>query len=247
MHPPPNAPPWSSSGSGQPRGGGGIRLFLDSADRSAWDAWLDTGLFHGVTTNPQLLAAAGLPCRHPEIAGLVRDALDRGVREVQVQTWGTRTEPLVENGLRLAAIDRRVVVKVPVTRDGVAAVARLRGHGIPTTLTALYCAHQALTAAAAGADYAAPYLGRITDGGRNGHAEVAAMHGILRATRSRTRLLVASIRKAADLAELAGVGIDTFTFGPRVATELFGDPETAAASDAFETAALGPHPDGAAE
>lgn len=220
--------------------GPGIRLFLDSADRTAWKAWLDTGLFHGVTTNPRLLAAAGVPCRLPDIASLVRDALDHGVAEVQVQTWGTRSDPLIENGCRLASIDRRVVVKVPVTRDGVAAAVRLHALGIRTTLTALHAAHQALVAAAAAADYAAPYLGRITDAGRDGHAEVIAMQEILHATGSRTRLLVASIRKAEDMAQLAARGVDAFTFAPRIAEELFGDPRTAAAAAAFEAAVPGP-------
>lgn len=236
MTPPANA----ATARDGPAHGPGIRLFLDSADRAAWSAWLDTGLFHGITTNPQLLAAAGLPCRLPDIASLVRDALDRGIPEIQVQTWGTRADRLIENGCRLAAIDRRVVVKVPVTRDGVAAATRLHALGIRTTLTALYCAHQALVAAAAAADYAAPYLGRITDAGRDGHAEVIAMQEILRATGSRTRLLVASIRKAEDMAQLAARGVDTFTFAPRIAEELFGDPKTASAAAGFEAAALGP-------
>ena len=211
-----------------------LRLFLDSADRDAWQRWLPTGLFHGVTTNPTILAAAGLTCTLEVIAGLVDDALAHGIEEIQVQSWGTRAEMLVQNGLALSALSPRLVVKVPITLDGIHAVAALHRNGVRTTLTAVYAAHQALTAAAAGSAYAAPYFGRIGDRGGDALAEIAQMQAILRASNSATRLLVASIRNADDLARLAAIGLNTFTFGAKVAEDLFAVEDTRTASAQFE-------------
>lgn len=215
----------------------GLRLFLDSADRRDWQRWLPTGLFFGVTTNPTLLEAAGLRCALPVIADLVHDALAYGIEEIQVQSWGAETAALAETGLAMAALSRRVVVKIPVTLEGVRAVSILHQHGVRTTLTAVYAAHQALTAAAAESDYVAPYFGRIGDGGRDALAEMARMRAILLASGRPTRLLVASIRSADDLATLAAGGLDTFTFGAKVAEAMFDDADTTKAAARFEAAA----------
>ncbi len=218
----------------------GVRLFLDSADRGAWERWLPSGMFFGITTNPTILDAAGLACRLPVIADLARDAFALGIEELQVQTWGTDTLPLVRNGLALAALSPRIVVKVPVTFEGVRAVAALHREGVRTTLTAVYAPHQALTAAAAGADYVAPYFGRMGDLGHDALAAIVAMRDILAASGRATRLLVASIRSADDLARLAAAGLDTFTFGTKVAEGMFSDENTANAAATFEaTAARG--------
>ena len=219
------------------RTGSGVRLFLDSADREAWRRWLPSGLFFGVTTNPTILDAAGLRCTHAVLAELVRDALQHGLEEIQLQSWGTETEALVENGLALAALSPRIVVKVPITFEGILAVSSLRKAGIRTTLTAVYAPHQALSASAAGADYVAPYFGRIGDLGRDALAELRAMHAILQACGRPTRLLVASIRSVHDLALLAASGLDTFTFGAKVAEALFDDPDTIRAAAQFEATA----------
>ena len=133
---------------------------------------------------------------------------------------------MVQHGIELAAINHRVVVKVPITQAGVAAVRRLRAREIKTTFTALYAPHQALTAAIVGVEYAAPYLGRISATGRDGLAEIVAMQTILNQLDSSTRLLVASIRHAVDLARLAQAGLDTYTLDANVAGELFAERET---------------------
>jgi transaldolase len=217
----------------------GLRLFLDTADRAAWARWLPTGLFHGVTTNPTILERSGLKSTIPVLTEVVRELLYYPIVEVQAQCWGTECARLVDTGRALAAIDPRVVVKVPVTFEGVRAVTALHGFGIRTTLTAVYAAHQALTAAAAGSDYAAPYFGRIGDSGKDAFVVLTKMQQVLATSGRHTRLLVASIRTADDLAELAAAGMNTFTFGPKIAEELFADPLTTEAAAAFERAALG--------
>ena len=113
----------TSSGPSSPASG--LRFLLDSADRAAWAKWLPLGCFHGVTTNPILLEAAGVPCTLPTLSTLARQAFDLGAGEVHMQTWGRTRDLYVEHGRALAAIDPRIVVKVPTTVEGVAAAATL--------------------------------------------------------------------------------------------------------------------------
>lgn len=220
----------------------GLRLFLDSADVGEWSRWLPVGLFRGVTTNPLLLQRAGEPCTEQRLGVLARQAFDLGAREVQLQTWGGGVETLAARGQRLAALDPRVVVKVPVTRPGTEAAAQLVAAGVPVTLTAVYAVHQVLVAAALGAAYAAPYLGRMNDAGRDGRGEVAAMQALLRtAGDGAPRLLVASLRRVEELTVLARAGCDTFTFSAALAEALFREPLTEEAAAAFEALAAGTH------
>lgn len=215
----------------------GLRLFLDSADVSAWHEWLPTGLFFGLTTNPWLLEKVEVPCSLSRLDILARQGFEAGAREIHLQAWGGDADTLERSARGLAAIDPRVVVKIPVTRDGVIAASNLIAEGIRVTLTAVYAAHQALTAAAVGTDYAAPYLGRMCDAKRDGYGEIVAMRRLVTATGSPMRLLVASLRRRYDLTALAQDGLDTFTIPPDIAASLFDDPFTAEAAASFEAAA----------
>jgi transaldolase len=218
----------------------GPRLFLDSADTAVWQQWLPSGIFHGVTTNPLLIERAALVHDVPTLARLASCAAELGAREIHLQTWGADEETLVVNGLRItaaAARDLTVVLKVPATIAGFRAAARLRDAGHAITLTAVYNPGQLLAAAAAGAAYAAPYLGRLEDAGRDGRDTVLAMDAILRGTGAGTRLLVASLRDADRIIDLARQGLDTFTFGPEVAAALLQDDLADEAAAAFEAAA----------
>lgn len=212
-----------------------LRLFLDSADPAQWRRWLPAGLFHGVTTNPTLLQRSGRPCRPEALAELVELARELPCRELHLQAWGREADRLESCGRTLHGFaPERVVVKLPVTREGSTAAARLIASGVPVTFTACYEVSQVLIAAALGADYIAPYLGRIGDLGRDGAAEVISMHQALRGVGCEVRLLVASLRRPADLGRLAAAGLDTFTLAPDVVAALFDCEATAAAADAFE-------------
>lgn len=214
-----------------------LRLYLDTADTTAWDTWLPTKIFYGVTCNPLLLEQAQVPCTLSSLTQLATTAFDLGAQEVQLQTWGETKHALIKTGQALAKIDPRVVVKVPITQLGTVAAAALIAEGLRVTMTAVYEVPQILIAAALGADYAAPYLGRINDAGGNGRKALAQMQHVLNGVQSSTRILAASIRDVNDLAYLATQGLDTFTFAPRIATALFASEKTAAATAAFEWAA----------
>ena len=214
-----------------------VRLYLDTADPTQWKDWLSTGIFYGVTSNPLLLERAGEQCSVNNLTRLAQYAFELGAKEVQMQTWGATEEELVATGNSLASIDSRIVVKVPITRVGTAAAARLAAQSVRFTMTAVYDRQQVLIAAALGAEYVAPYLGRINDLGREGREELAAMQRSLDGIQSSTRILTASIRQVEDLAYLSAAGLDTFTFSTAIAQALFDVPSTIQATSDFERAA----------
>lgn len=219
-----------------------LQLLLDTADPQAWRTWLPSGLFRGVTTNPTLLRRAGQPCTLEGLQGLARQAFSLGAQELHLQTWGTDVEAATACGLALGGLDpARVLVKVPLTLEGAESARRLIAAGLNVTFTACYEVHQVLIAAALGARYVAPYLGRICDSGRDGHAELIAMQRCLDGISSSTRLLVASLRRPEDLSRLAAAGMGTFTLSPDLAAALFSSEATATAAAQFERdAAAGP-------
>ncbi|GIL89171.1 hypothetical protein Vretimale_16163 [Volvox reticuliferus] len=131
------------------------------------------------------------------------------------------------------------MVKLPCTLEGFQAAALLRESAVRVTMTAMYTSSQVLLAQSVGAEYAAPYLGRMNDayGNNQGYKEVVQMQRILTSQKARTRLLVASIRDAFTMASLAAEGCDTFTISPSVASKLFKVTYTLDAVDQFEAAA----------
>ncbi|GLW07085.1 fructose-6-phosphate aldolase 1 [Microtetraspora sp. NBRC 13810] len=212
-----------------------LQLYLDTVNRTVAEPLLRTGLFAGVTTNPSLLRRAGLSWA--ELPAFHSWAVGHGARDVFFQAVGGSAEDLARSGRELAAIGPRVVVKVPATRAGVEAAASLVRDGVPVLLTAVYHPAQALVAAAVGARYLAPYVGRMSDNGRPGVEGVAAMVRVLRGTGARAEILAASLRGVEDVVALAEAGVTAFALPPQVAEALLADPLTEQAAADFEEAA----------
>ncbi|MBK8026873.1 MAG: transaldolase [Chloroflexi bacterium] len=219
-----------------------MRWYIDSAHVNTWQEWMPTGLFYGITTNPLLLERALLPCTHEQLASVVKIGFELGAQEMHIQTWGETAAAMANNAERIAGLDPRVVVKVPITREGATCASWLTARGVKTTMTALYAAHQVGTAMALGATYAAPYLGRMDEIGRDGHATVRTMQRMIQAVGSPMRLLVASVRHVSDIAALLQEGVDTFTLAPLLLPHLFSDPATTVAAADFERAAASQQP-----
>jgi len=211
------------------------RLFLDTADQEAWASLWPLGLFRGITTNPTLLRRAGRTCNREGLLTLVRAAEALDCHELHLQAWGGTEAELFACGQELLAMAPAiVVVKLPMTDPGLRVARRLLRAGERVTLTACYSIPQALASAALGATYVAPYLGRISDDGRDGCGEVIMMGRCLRALASSTRLLVASLRSLEDLTRLAAEGVDTFTLSPQLARQLWCHSASEAAAARFE-------------
>jgi len=210
-----------------------MRLYLDSADEVAVCDLLDVGIFAGVTTNPSLMELAGL--RYEQVPAFYAAVAGAGAAEVFFQAAGGSPAEFEAHGRQLASIGERVVVKVPATRAGLSAAARLAVAGVPVLITAVYSVAQAVAAGCLGARYIAPYVGRMTDAGRDGVAVAADMMRALRG--SRTEVLAASIRSVDVIDALAVAGIDTVSIGPAVARTMLADVSTEQAAQTFEQAA----------
>lgn len=224
-------------------GRGRLRLFLDTADVREWEKWLPTGTFYGVTTNPVLLERAGVECSIDALSRLTQQAIQLGAQEVQVQTWGSSVDEMVATGKRLAIMDPRVVIKIPATVTGVIAARHLISTwGFRVTLTAIYAAHQVLLAQGVGAQYAAPYLGRMDAAGKDGKGEIINMQRAVNATGSAVRVLVASVRFPEEVTFLSAAGVDTFALPPVIVDRMFHVQETETAAADFERAAVAQAP-----
>lgn len=157
-----------------------------------------------------------------------------------LQAWGGTKDALIQTGGAIAALDAgkdRIVVKLPLTAAGISAARVLGNDGARICMTACYNKEQVFVAAGLGAEYVAPYLGRIGDSGRDGVSECAQMQQLVKGLGSSTRVLVASLRQSSQLSKLAIQGCDTFTFSPSIASQLLDEPLTTIAAADFEAAA----------
>jgi len=212
-----------------------MKFYIDSAERGAIESLLKMGVFHGVTTNPLILKQTGMRMKQlPDFAG---EVFTLGARELFLQSWGESAALLQEHGKMLADISEKVVVKLPATREGLEAAARLAQEGQRVCITAVYASYQALFAASVGAGYVAPYLGRMNDAGREGHRMIRQMADALRSTGSPCEILAASVRTPEDIAKLSENGVRCITVSPTVAEKFFQESLTEEAARAFEAAA----------
>ncbi len=211
-----------------------LKLLIDTPKIQEWERLLPSGLFYGVTTNPKLLAQAEEPCTLANIQRLAQAAFQMGVDEIHLQVWGMDAQSMINIGRQLAAIDPRVMVKVPATRPGYQATRILVSEGVNVTLTAMHSAAQALAAIALGARYAVPYLGRMLDADPNALNEVIDMQEILDHHPGRTQILLASIRQIEHIVVLARRGVSVFTLLPPLADQLIDNFLSQRAAEEFE-------------
>jgi len=180
-----------------------------------------TGLVDGVTTNPSLIAKSGRPMLEviAEICDLVEGPVSAEVAAVESQA-------MLAEGRRLAAVSTNVVVKVPLTREGLVATAQFAREGIQTNVTLCFSAAQALLAAKAGASYVSPFVGRLDDHGADGMALIGEIRAIYDNYNFDTEILAASIRNPAHVTAAALAGADCATIPPGVFLDLFKHPLT---------------------
>ncbi len=218
-----------------------LKLFLDSADLKVAETWLTSGLFYGVTSNPLILERAGLKNNLATLTHLMQTWDQLESQEIQVQAWGADPDQMLACAHDLleqaAPLKARVVIKIPVTANGLIVAQRLKQQRQWVTLTASYATHQAILAHLTQADYLAPYLGRMLDQGLPAHDQLITMHQLLQTHQSSTQILVASLRQIEDIVKLATAGISCFTLRAELAEQLLEVPLTDAASINFEAIA----------
>ncbi|NRB00181.1 MAG: hypothetical protein HRU32_10225 [Rhodobacteraceae bacterium] len=217
-----------------------MHLYIDTADTAVWDDLMPTGLFTGITTNPLLAQRAGLSYPDIDWGALARHAADLGAQELHGQVYGP-VESYVDWAGDLYEAGRaaglRTVVKIPLSEAAIRVTPSISDLGGPILMTAAYDAKQMFVATALGADYIAPYFGRMLEKGLPAYEALAQMKAIGTSAASAPRILVASLRTAEQMARLAAEGQDCFTIGPALARDLLSDPNTLAAVEEFEAAA----------
>ncbi len=192
-----------------------MQIFLDTAEIDAITARLDAGLVDGVTTNPSLIAKAGAAVfdRIAEIC----DAVDG---PVSAEVVATDTDGMIAEGRRLAEIAPNVVIKLPLTGDGLIACRRFAEEGLQTNVTLCFSANQALLAAKAGASYISPFVGRIEDAGGDGIGLLEDIRAIYDQYGYETEILAASLRGPAHVEAAALAGCDAATIPPKVFDQM---------------------------
>jgi len=198
-----------------------MKLFIDSGNIADIQKLADIGVIDGVTTNPSLLV------KEP---GDYRENLKRICQIVKGPVSGEVTATdfagMMQQGHDIARIDEHMVVKVPLTRDGIKACKALSGERIPVNVTLCFSAAQALLAAKAGATFVSPFVGRLDDVATNGMELIREIVDIFDNYDFRTEVLVASCRHPIHIVEAARIGADVATCPPGVIDQLFNHPLT---------------------
>lgn len=199
-----------------------MKIFLDSANLEEIKTAASLGLIDGVTTNPSLIAKETTkPMK--EIAKKICQIV-KG--PVSLEGGAQKYQQLVKEGETLAKIAKNVVVKIPMTVDGLKTVQNLKKKGIKTNVTLVFSAHQALLAAKSGATYVSPFLGRLDDVGQSGIDLISEILTIFNNYQFQTEVIAASIRHLDHVKQAAMLGCHIATIPFKVLTQMFSHPLT---------------------
>lgn len=199
-----------------------MKFFIDTANLQEIREAAALGIADGVTTNPSLIAKEGDVDFKQHIAAICE--VVQG--PVSAEVTSTDTEGMVREGRDYARIAPNVVIKCPLTRDGLKATRQLDDEGIKVNVTLCFSAAQAIMAAKAGASFISPFLGRLDDIGENGLVLLQDIVDIYRNYSWKTEVLAASIRHPIHVIEAARMGADIATMPFKVIDQLFNHPLT---------------------
>lgn len=205
-----------------------MHLFLDTAEISEIRERAGSGLIDGITTNPSLIAKSGADIleRVAEICAAVDGP-------VSAEVVATDHEGMLDEGRRLREIAQNVVVKLPLTADGLKTCAVFSREGIPTNVTLCFSLNQALLAAKAGATFISPFVGRIEDAGGDGIGLLENIRAVYDGYGFTTQILAASLRSPAHVEAAALAGCDAATLPPKIFDQLARHPLTDTGLAAF--------------
>ncbi len=209
-----------------------MKFFIDTASLSQIKEAQDLGVLDGVTTNPSLMAKEGISGVDAVMKHYV-DICNITDGDVSAEVIATDFDGMVREGEDLAALHPNIVVKVPMTREGVKAIKYFTGKGIKTNCTLVFSAGQALLAAKAGATYVSPFVGRLDDISSDGVDLIAQIRTIYDNYGYGTQILAASIRHPLHIIQCAEVGADVATCPLSAITALFDHPLTTIGLEKF--------------
>jgi transaldolase len=205
-----------------------VKFFLDTANLDDIKQGVKLGIVDGVTTNPTSIAREGRP-----LVDQIRMICDVVDGDISAEVVATDAAGIVRDGLALSRLHRNIVVKVPLTRDGIEAAAALAREGVRTNVTLCFTPAQALLAAKAGAYIVSPFVGRLEDIGTVGMDLVRNVCQIYRNYGYKTQVLAASIRSPIHVIDAALAGAHIVTMPLKVLDMLFQHPLTDKGLDQF--------------
>jgi transaldolase len=189
-----------------------MKIWLDTTRISMIETAVRLGLLSGVTTNPKLIAQT-----KREVEDILKDLLHHQEGPVTIQVVADETSDMVQQGQTFYALSNRLVIKIPLTKNGLEAIHLLSRQAIPTMATAIFHPRQALTAALAGANYVAPYIGRLEAVGGDPWTMLKHMVNVFEVYHLKTKILAASLNSVEHVLKCAEAGI----YGITVKDELF--------------------------
>jgi transaldolase len=201
-----------------------MKFFLDSADLNEIRRAMDAGLIDGITTNPSLLAKVAGADHDPRDILLEICRLVPG--PISAEVVGTDRDTIVREGRTLAKLADNIVVKVPLTEDGLMACRQFRSEGIHVNVTLCFSPAQALLAAKAGASFISPFVGRLDDIAQDGMQLIEQIVQIYGNYDFQTEVLVASVRHPVHVVQAALLGADVATVPAKVLHQLMNHPLT---------------------
>lgn len=206
-----------------------MKFFIDTAKIEEIKFLNSYGLIDGVTTNPSLIA--GLGCDFFKVAKEICD-LVKG--PVSLEVTANKYNEMIEEGKKLAEIGKNVVIKLPMTLDGIKACHYFSNQGIAVNVTLCFSAAQAILAAKAGAAYVSPFVGRLDDIGQDGLGLISEICQIYKNyPKFNTQILVASIRNPIHIVAAAKMGADVVTAPAKILSQLIEHPLTSKGLEIF--------------
>lgn len=205
-----------------------MKFFIDTANLDQIREMQELGIIDGVTTNPTLLSREGADPNEQlkKICEIVEGP-------VSGEVIGLKTEEMVEEARELASLAPNIVIKIPMTKDGIKAVKILESEGIKTNVTLVFSQNQVLIAAKAGASYISPFIGRLMDNGQNEIDMLQETMDIINAYGFESEIIVASIRNARHVIEAARMGAHIATIPFNVLEKMFKHPRTDQGLESF--------------
>jgi len=199
-----------------------MKLFIDTADIKEIEEAVDWGIISGATTNPSLVSTQG----KVDFKSHIQRICELVQGPVSAEVISLDAENMLKEARDIATWSAHVVIKVPMTSEGIKATKVLSREGIKTNVTLVFSPNQALLAANAGATYVSPFVGRLDDAGHDGMAVVAEIVQIFRQYNYSTQVLAASIRHPLHCVTAAKMGADVATVPYKVLKQMFQHPLT---------------------
>ena len=198
-----------------------MKFFIDSANINEIRELASTGLIDGITTNPSLISSTGRNYRE-----ILLEICDLVTGPVSAEVTAIDADEMYREALILKNIASNIVIKLPMTLDGIRTCKKLTDQGIDVNITLCFSSNQALIAAKAGAAFISPFIGRLDDTGQDGMQLIHDIVEIYQNYDYKTEILVASIRSPLHVSQAAQIGADIATIPPKIFKQLFKHPLT---------------------